>query len=87
MKNPLINIGESIHASIPKTGKVMKQLVELGSDAYSRPSEPLNYIRVLIESQIADGADYIAVNLDAFGENEPQVSVDMMVDYVRMVRR
>jgi len=82
MKNPLINIGESIHASIPKTGKVMKQLVELGSDAYSRPSEPLNYIRALIESQIADGADYIAVNLDAFGEDEPQLCVDMMFEYV-----
>ena len=87
MKNPLINIGESIHASIPKTGTVMKQLVELGSDAYSRPSEPLNYIRALIESQIADGADYIAVNLDAFGEDEPQLCVDMMVEYVKLVRK
>ena len=87
MKNPLITIGESIHASIPKTGKMMKQLGGLGADAYSRPSEPLNYIKALIESQAADGADYIAVNLDAFGENEPQLCVDMMVEYVRMVRR
>jgi len=87
MKNPLITIGESIHASIPKTGKIMKQLGELGADAYSRPSEPLNYIKALIESQAADGADYMAVNLDAFGENEPQLCVDMMVEYVRMVRR
>ena len=87
MKNPLINIGESIHASIPKTGTVMKQLMEVGSDAYSRLSKPLNYIRALIESQIADGADYIAVNLDAFGEDEPQLCVDMMVEYVRMVRK
>ncbi len=87
MKNPLITIGESIHASIPKTGKIMKQLGGLGADAYSRPSEPLNYIKALIESQAADGADYIAVNLDAFGENEPQLCVDMMVEYVRMVRR
>jgi len=87
MKNPLINIGESIHASIPKTGKVMKQLVELGSDAYSRPSEPLSYIRALIESQIADGSDYIAVNLDVFGEDEPQLCVDMMVEYVKLVRK
>jgi len=87
MKYPLITIGESIHASIPKTGMIMKQLVELGSDAYSRPSEPLNYIRALIESQISDGADYIAVNLDAFGEDEPKLCVDMMVEYVRLVRK
>jgi len=30
MKKPLITIGESIHASIPKTGTIMKQLEELG---------------------------------------------------------
>ncbi len=86
MKNPLITIGESIHASIPKTSKIMRQLVGLGADAFSRLSEPLNYIKALIESQAADGADYIAVNLDAFGENEPQLCVDLMVEYVRMVR-
>ncbi len=86
MKNPLISIGESIHASIPKTGKIMKQLAELGPNAYSVPSGPLNYIKVLIESQAAEGADYIAVNLDAFGEDKPQVTVDMMLKYIRMVR-
>jgi len=75
MENSLIVIGESIHASIPKTGKVMKQLAELGPDAY------------LIESQAADGADYIAVNLDAFGEQQPQLAVDMMLEYVKMVRK
>ncbi len=87
MKNPLITIGESIHASIPKTGKIMKQLAELGPNAYSAPSGPLNYIKALIESQAADGAGYMAVNLDAFGEDEPQLCVDMMAEYVRMVRK
>ena len=87
MKIPLITIGESIHASIPKTGNEMAKLVELGPNAYSAPSEPLNHIKGLVESQAADGADYIAVNLDAFGEDEPQVTVDMMVEYVRMVSR
>jgi len=86
MKKPLISIGESVHASIPKTGKIMKQLAELGPDAYSEPSEPLDYIKALIESQAAEGADYIAVNLDAFGESDPQIAVGMMLEYVRMVR-
>jgi len=86
MKKPLISIGESIHASIPKTGKIMKQLTELGSSAYSKPSGPLDYIKTLIESQAAEGADYIAVNLDAFGETDPQITVDMMLEYVGMVR-
>jgi cobalamin-dependent methionine synthase I len=87
VKNSLITIGESIHASIPKTRKEMAQLVELGPDAYSTPSEPLDYIKSLIKSQAVDGADYIAVNLDAFGEDDPQVTIDMMVEYVRVVRK
>ncbi len=87
MKNPFIAIGESIHASIPKTGKIMRQLSEAGPDGYSSPSEPLNYIKSLIESQVGEGADYIAVNLDAFGEDDPQVTVEEMIEYVRMVRK
>ena len=86
MEKALISIGESVHASIPKTGKIMKQLAELGPDAYSAPSGPLNHIKDLIESQVSHGADYIAVNLDAFGESDPQTAVDMMLGYVRMVR-
>jgi len=87
MKKPLITIGESIHASIPNTGEIMKQLSMLGPDAYVAPSRPLNYIKALIESQASDGADYIAVNLDALGEDIPQLAVNMMVEYARLVRK
>jgi len=87
MSNSLITIGESIHASIPATGKMMKQLLDAGPGAYTASSEPLDYIKALIESQAADGADYIAVNLDAFGETDPQVSINTMVEYVRLVRK
>jgi len=87
MKNALISIGESIHASIPKTGQIMKQLAQLGPDAYTKPSGPLNYIKALVESQANDGADYLAVNVDAFGEDDQQVAVDMMREYVKLVRR
>jgi len=65
----------------------MKQLRELGRDTYSAPSEPLDYIRNLIESQAAEGADYIAVNLDAFGEDEPQIAIDMLsaiIDFIQI---
>ena len=87
MKNALISIGESIHASIPKTGQIMKELHALGAGAYTHASPQLDYIRALIESQAHDDADYIAVNLDAFGEQNPQQAVDMMVEYVRLVRK
>ena len=87
MKSKLISIGESVHASIPKTAAVMKQLAGLGAEAYSQPSEPLDYIKNLIESQAVDAADYIALNLDAFGESDPQVAVDIMIEYVKLVRK
>jgi len=87
MARSFISIGESVHASIPKTGKVMRELAERGPQAYSTPSEALDYIKGLIESQAAEGADYIAVNLDAFGEADPQIAVGMMVEYTKMVRR
>ena len=58
MKIPLITIGESIHASIPKTGKEMMKLAELGTDAYSYSNKPLDHIKNLIESQAADGATH-----------------------------
>jgi len=87
LKSPLITIGESIHASIPKTGRIMNELAKTGNVAYSAPSEQLNYIKGLIESQADDSADYIAVNLDAFGEDKPQIAVDMMVEYIRLVRK
>ena len=87
MKRPLIEIGESIHASIPKTGAIMKELQSLGPDAYTKPSGPLDYIRALIESQADEGASYIAVNLDAFGESDPNLTVEMMKHYTRLVRK
>jgi 5-methyltetrahydrofolate corrinoid/iron sulfur protein methyltransferase len=87
MQKSLITIGESVHASIPKTGRIMTELAQLGPDAYSTASQSLDYIKGLIESQADDNADYIAVNLDAFGETDPQVTIDMMVEYVKLVRK
>ena len=87
MAKPLISIGESIHASIPKPARAMKELITLGSSAYEQQSEPLDYIKGLIGSQADDGAAYIAVNVDAFGEDNPDVAAGLMVEYVKLVRK
>jgi 5-methyltetrahydrofolate corrinoid/iron sulfur protein methyltransferase len=86
MKSALIGIGEAVHGSIPKTGAIMKELHAFGKDAFTRESGPLNYVKALIESQASEDAAYIAVNLDAFGEDNPQVAVNLMVEYARLVR-
>ena len=87
MSKSFISIGESVHASIPKTGKVMAELHKLGENAFTTESEPLNYIKGLIESQADEGATYIAVNIDAFGEDDPEMTVKLMVEYVKLVRK
>jgi cobalamin-dependent methionine synthase I len=87
MEKRLICIGELVHASIPATGAMMRRLAESGPGEYVTDSEPLGYMRNLIQSQAADGADYIAVNLDAFGESDPAAAVRMMAEYVELVRR
>jgi len=86
-KSSLITIGETIHASVPKTCAIMKQLADAGADAYTSPSGALGYIRALIESQASSDADYIAVNLDALGKEDPKIVVEMMTQYVKMVRK
>ncbi|MBN2210711.1 MAG: dihydropteroate synthase [Sedimentisphaerales bacterium] len=80
-------IGESVHASIPKTGAVMKELVNGGPDAYETSSDALDYMVALIADQAAKGADYIAVNVDAFGEDDPALAVDLMRKYVALVKK
>ena len=87
MSSSFISIGESVHASIPRTGKIMAQLHSLGETAFTSESEPLNYIKGLIESQADEGATYIAVNVDAFGEDDPEMTVKLMVEYVKLVRK
>jgi hypothetical protein len=87
MKNAILSIGEDIHASIPKHGAVMRDLHNLGEGAYENDSPQLDYIRALIEKQTAEGADYIAVNVDAFGETDPALAARIMVEYVRLVRQ
>jgi 5,10-methylenetetrahydrofolate reductase len=86
-KNLLISIGEALHGSIPKTGRIMRQLHQLGPDAYTKTSGPLNYIIALIESQVSEGADYLAVNLDAFGEKDPKLTIQMMKLYVHLIQK
>ena len=86
-KSPLISIGDQVNASNPKTGKVMKEILDLGEASFRRQTGPIGYIRALIQSQADDGADYIAVNVDALSDDEGQLAVKMMKQYVRLVRQ
>ncbi|UCD51905.1 MAG: methylenetetrahydrofolate reductase C-terminal domain-containing protein, partial [Phycisphaerales bacterium] len=83
---PLIAVGDQIDASHPKTGAVMKEALELGDEALQQPIGPVGYIRALIQSQADEGADYIAVNIDALCDDDGQQAARTMEQYVRWVR-
>jgi len=87
MVKKLIQIGESIHGSIPKPQAAMKELLKKGPGALETPGEELDFIISLINAQREHKADYIEINVDAFGEDDPQVAVEMMRDYVRLVKK
>ncbi len=65
----------------------MRDLHALGEGAYENDSPQLDYMRALIEKQVEAGADYLAINVDAFGESDPQMAIDIMVEYVKLVRK
>ena len=78
-------IGESVHASIPKSQKAMKQLIEAGDNAYTEPSESLDYIISLIKDQAANGAAFIEVNIDEFFDQDQSIAIGLMKKYVKLV--
>jgi 5,10-methylenetetrahydrofolate reductase len=86
-KPGLIQLGENLHASIPMMAAAMQELLGLGFQAYERPSGALDYIIAQIKSQVRHGADYLDVNVDAFGDSDLEFRKAMMGAYVRLVRR
>jgi methylenetetrahydrofolate reductase (NADPH) len=76
--NPLTIIADDINAVVPKISKIMKTLHSLGDDAAGSPE--LNYIKTMIESQARANPDYIAINIDAIGEN-------VIADYTQMISK
>ncbi len=87
MSKGIIGIAELLHASIPKPSAAMRKLHEAGQGAYTQPSEPLDYIKHIIESQADEGAAYIGINVDDFGQDAPATSIGLMRQYVRLVRK
>jgi 5,10-methylenetetrahydrofolate reductase len=83
----LIQIGESLHASIPTVGAAMQELIDRGSSAYEQTSGALNFILSTISGQVGHRADYLAVNVDKFGEDDPNLALELMRQYVQLVKQ
>ena len=86
MAKKLISIGETLHASIPRVAKIMTELHGLGEGAFDNDSEPRAGIIEIIALQAKEGADFIGINVDAFGEDDMAAAAELMRKYVRLVR-
>ncbi|MBN2065108.1 MAG: dihydropteroate synthase [Sedimentisphaerales bacterium] len=78
-------IGESVHASIPKTGKAMRELAGAGPEAFGQASGSLDYIISLIKDQASAGAAFIEVNVDEFVSESVSLAIEQMQRYVELV--
>ncbi len=83
----LIQIGESIHASIPKPAAAMKELMRSGAEAFEQSGEALAYILTLIDEQIEHQADYLEINVDALAEGDREGAIELMCGLIGLVRR
>ena len=81
IKDKLIKIGESLHASIPSMGKLMRDVF----DCSSSKDESIRQICSKIREQAIKGASYIEVNVDEFYAEDARKSTDMMRLFVSLV--
>jgi 5,10-methylenetetrahydrofolate reductase len=84
--SPLISIGEMLDASSPVVGFVMKQYRD-SLDQSKRPNGAFGYLKALIQTQAAEGASYIAINIDALANDDEQEAMRLIKLYVKLVRR
>ena len=86
-KLDFLQIAENLNAHLPKAYAAMRQLLELGPGALERPSPALSYLISLIEAQVCNRADYILINVDSLAEDDTKLAVELMNDYVRLVKK
>ncbi|MGB2862877.1 MAG: methylenetetrahydrofolate reductase C-terminal domain-containing protein [Sedimentisphaerales bacterium] len=83
---PLISIGDMLDASNPVTCTAMKQF----SDSLGKTKSQngvLSFLKALIQTQAAEGASYIAVNIDALAQDDPSTAAELIRPYVKLVRQ
>ena len=83
---PLVSIGDMLDASNPVTYTAMKQFSDSLGKAKSQ-NGALSFLKALIQTQAAEGASYIAVNIDALAKDDPAAAAELIRPYVKLVRK
>ncbi len=85
--NKFTQIGELLHTSIASSRKAMDALIAKGDNAFNTPSAELDAVKEIITKQIDTGADYIEINLDDLLGNNDQEIIEMMAQYVELIKQ
>jgi len=83
----LIQIGDALHSSNLQAASALLELYQKGPAALEESSPTLDYLIAMIAAQVAHRADYILLNMDAFGNNDPQLPLRLMKYYIPLVKR
>jgi 5,10-methylenetetrahydrofolate reductase len=83
---PLISIGDMLNAYNPVTCTAMKQFNESDGKAKNQ-NGALSFLKALILTQAAEGASYIAVNIDALAKDDATAAAKLILPYVKLIRR
>jgi hypothetical protein len=83
---PLISIGDMLNAYNPVTCTAMKQFSDSIGTTKS-PNGALNFLKALILTQAAEGASYIAINIDALAKDDPDAAAEMIPPYIKLIRK
>jgi 5,10-methylenetetrahydrofolate reductase len=83
---PLIAIGDMLNAYNPAIGTAMNQFNE-SLDKAKNQNGALNFLKALILTQAAEGASYIAVNIDALAKKDATAVAKLVLPYVKLIRR
>lgn len=83
---PLISIGDMLDASNPVMGTAMKQFNDSNDNIISM-NGTFSYLKSLIQTQVKEGASYIAVNIDHLAQGDSHEVTKLVQPYVKLVRQ
>ena len=83
---PLIALGDMLNAYNPVISTAMKQFNE-SLDKAKNQNGASNFLKALILTQAAEGASYIAVNIDALAKKDATAAAKLVLPYVKLVHR
>lgn len=86
-KIKITQIGENLHASIPRMREAMEALISGESGSPERAGGAFSFISGMIKAQVRHGADYLDVNVDEIGQGDLELRKRAMRYFIGLIRK